>query len=268
MEVRQAEAEAQQALIEVKRLEILIPQTENLLSVLIGSNPESIERGRTLQELEMPPEVPSGLPSGLLEQRPDILQAEQQLIAANARVGEARARLFPQITLTGTYGHQSRELDNLFTGSSRVWQYGANLFQQLFDAGRLLYELEAVKAVRLQALYNYFLIVQTAFRQVNDALIGHEKTLELVKVLKDQVFVLQDYLRLAKLQYNEGETDYLNVLDAERKLFTSQLDFVQAQADSFISLIQLYAALGGGWVVEADSQVVRGDEIDWDKCMK
>lgn len=257
MEVKQAEAEALDALVQVKRYEILIPQTENLLSVLLGMNPGPIARGLLLENFHLPPQIPAGLPSDLLEQRPDIVQAEEQLIATNSRVAEAKTNFFPQISLTGAYGNQSIELHDLFKGTSTTWQYGASVFQQIFNAGRISYDVERAQAVRMEALYHYYLTIQNAFKEVNDALIAHKISLELKAIGEKEVEVLKVYLHLANLQYDNGQTDYLNVLDAERKLFDAQLLLVQFQADTFNSLIALYAALGGGWVIDADNDVVR-----------
>ena len=257
LEMKQAEAEALDALTQVKRFQILIPQTENLLSTLIGFNPSSIQRGLLLENFHLPPTIPVGLPSELLQQRPDILQAENELIATNSRVAEAKTNFFPQIDLTGNYGNQSRSLKDLFTGSSQTWAVGANVFQQIFNAGRISYELDVVDARRMQALYRYYATVQKAFKEVNDTLVEHEISIELMRVLEKEVKVLKTYLYLANLQYENGQTDYLNVLDAERKLFDAQLQLVQTQADTFNSLIALYAAVGGGWVVEADAEVAR-----------
>lgn len=257
MEVKQAEAEALDALVEVKQLEILIPQTENQLSVLLGQNPGPIPRGLLLEDFQVPPEIPTGLPSDLLQQRPDILQAEEQLIATNSRVAEAKTNFFPQINLTANYGNQSTSLKNLFTGDARSWLYGIDIFQQIFNAGRIGYEVEVEEALRMQALYNYFLTIQKAFRDVDNALVDYQISLELKDIGEKEVVVLKDYLHLANLQYDNGQTDYLNVLDAQRRLFAAQLQLVQFQADTFNSLIELYAALGGGWVVDADDQVIR-----------
>lgn len=257
MEVKQAEAEALTALVQVKELEIQIPQTENQISILLGSNPGPIPRGKLLDDFTVPPVIPAGLPSDLLEQRPDIMQAEEALMATNSRVAEAKANFFPQISLTGAYGNQSAALHNLFTGNSRAWMYGVDVFQQIFNSGRISYEVEIEEGLRMEALYNYYQIIQNAFREVDDALIAHRINLELVEILQKQVAVLKDYLHLANLQYDNGQTDYLNVLDAETKLFGSQLNLVQVQADSINSMIALYASLGGGWVIDADNAVVR-----------
>lgn len=268
MEVRQAEAEALTALEQVKQLEILIPQAENQLSILLGFNPGSIARGKQLEDFTLPPEIPAGLPSELLCQRPDILQAEAALIATNSRVAEAKTNFFPQISLTGAYGNESVSLHKLFTGPARSWFYGLDIFQQIFNAGRISYEVDIAKALRMQALYNYYLTIQKAFRDVDDALIAHAINLELVEILKKQVAVLQDYLRLAQLQYDNGQTEYINVLDAETKLFASQLELVQIQANALNSIISLYASLGGGWVIEADEQVFRPEPDIQEICLR
>lgn len=252
LEVQQAASEVQSALVEVKQLEISIPQTENRLCVLLGITPQKINRGISIDKLSMPSYVPAGLPSDLLENRPDILKAEQILSATVSRVGEARAAMFPQISLTGAYGNQSSELHQLLTAPSRAWDYGISLFTPVFDAGRLAYTVDVAIAQRQEALYEYFQVILNAFAEVNTALIAHQKTKELVQVLTKQVQVLTEYLHLAVLRYNNGQTDYLNVLDAERTLFSSQLDLAAAQSEAFTTLIQLYAALGGGWVIDAD----------------
>lgn len=252
LEVKQAASEVDAALAQVKQLEIQIPQQENLLSILIGKNPQAIPRGQTLDTLVRPKNIPAGLPSELLEQRPDIMQAEQQLLAANARIGEARAQFFPLVQLTGSYGNISLELSSLFTGGSTQWNYMLSFLQPLFNANRLTYQVDVAEMRKLQALYEYQKTVQNAFREVNDALIGHKKTLELIEVQEKRVKTLQEYLELARLQYDNGQTDYLSVLDAERNLFSAQLDLAQTQGDAFITLVNLYGALGGGWVVAAD----------------
>jgi multidrug efflux system outer membrane protein len=252
LEVQQAASEVQSALVEVKQLEISIPKTENQLCVLLGITPQKINRGISIDKLSMPAYVPPGLPSDLLENRPDILEAEQILSATVSRVGEARAAMFPQISLTGAYGNQSSELHQLLTAPSRVWDYGISILTPVFDAGRLAYTVDVAIAQRQEALYKYFQVILNAFAEVNTALIAHQKTKELVQVLTKQVQVLSEYLHLAVLRYDNGQTDYLNVLDAERTLFASQLDLAAAQSEAFTTLIQLYAALGGGWVIDAD----------------
>ncbi|CUI17368.1 putative outer membrane efflux protein, NodT family [Candidatus Protochlamydia naegleriophila] len=253
LEVKQAASEVDEAAAEVIRLEVLIPLQENLISILVGHSPRDIERGLAIDQWPEPLQVPAGLPSDLLEQRPDILQAEQALIAANARIGEARAEYFPNISLTGNYGSESLELHQLFTSPARTWQYAANLLQPIFTGGRISSTVDLAKAQKAFAYYNYQQTILNAFKEVDDALVSHQKSKELVIVQKDSVAVLKDYLRLAQLQYDNGQTDYLSVLDAERKLFAAQLALAQAQADVFLTLVNLYKALGGGWVIDAEN---------------
>lgn len=256
LEVKQAASEVDVALAQVKQLEIQIPQQENLISILIGQNPQDILRGKTLDALAMPETIPSGLPSDLLHQRPDIIQIEQQVMAANARIGEARAQFFPNIALTGNFGSVSLELSKLFTGPSRQWDIILNAIQPLFNAERLSYQLEAAEMRKLEALYLYQRTVQNAFREVNDALIAHQKSKELIEVQKHRVEVLKEYLELATLQYENGQTDYLNVLDAERNLFSAQLDYAESLGNGFLTFVGLYESLGGGWVDAADQETI------------
>lgn len=256
LEVKQAASEVDVALARVKQFEILIPQQENFISILIGKNPGHIIRGRALEDLEMPPSVPAGLPSELLQQRPDILQAEQQLQALNARIGAARAEFFPNINLTGLFGAVSLDLSKLFIGPARQWNIALDIMQPLFNGERLSFQLDAAEMRKMEALYQYQKTVQNAFREVNDALIAHQKTKELVGVQKHRVGVLKEYLELARLQYENGQTDYLSVLDAERNLFSAQLDYAAALGDSFITFVNLYEALGGGWVEGADREFI------------
>lgn len=248
LEVKQADSALKNALIESKRIEIEIPLQENLLSTLLGRYPDDIERGNALGALYMPPCVPVGIPSEILEQRPDIMAAEQQLIAANADVGVARANFFPHITLTGSYGNQSLELSKLFTSPGVFWQYGLEILQEIYTGGRLTGELKLAKAALGEALYIYQLTILNAFKEVNDALSSHQQTLELVKMHEAQIKVLEEYLELANLQYHNGNVDYLTVLDAQRNLFVAQLDYAKAMGDSFITLINLYKSLGGSWI--------------------
>jgi len=253
LEYKQAQSETESAIIAIKLYEILIPQQENLISVLVGSPPGLIERGLTLETLGMPPNIPVGIPSELLYQRPDIHQAEDELVAANFRIGVARAAFFPDISLTGYYGNQSAELHNLLTSKALAFGTAANLFQPLFTGGRLISQLEIAKAIKSEACYRYRQTILNALQEVNDDLIAHKINLELVVEQKKQVEIFRRYRYLAELQYNNGQSDYLNVLDAERRLFEAQLLLADTEANSFTSLINLYKALGGGWIIEADN---------------
>jgi multidrug efflux system outer membrane protein len=216
-------------------------------------------RGDALQNFGYPPTIPAGIPSELLTRRPDIAEAEDQLIALNARVTQARALFFPQISLTGSYGSQSDALATFLTAPAQIWQYGVSAVQMIFDAGKLQYQLEAVAEMRDQALFNYRQVILTALQQVNDALVQIEMNNKLVAEHKTQVKVLELYVSLATLRYLEGEVDYLNVLDAQRSLFDAQLNYIQAQADNLNAVVSLYSALGGGWVDDADAFAITRD---------
>jgi outer membrane protein, multidrug efflux system len=252
MEVKQAISEVDVAAVQIRNFEILVFQQEDLLSVLLGENPHSIIRGAGLDELNMPLSVPVGLPSDLIEQRPDITSAEQKLIAANALIGFERANFLPKFSLTGYYGSESSDLHDLLTGKAVISQIAANMRQLIFDAGRTLHRVQAADYVKEEAIYTYLQTILVAFQQVNDALIFHKKSLEIEEIDQERVATLKDYLRLAKLQYDNGHVDYLTYLDAERNLFRAQLELAQDRGNTFISLIDLYKALGGGWVIDAD----------------
>ena len=251
LEYQQAVAEYQNAAVQVPLLERLIAQQENAISLLLGRNPGKIIRGVTLEQLALP-QVPGGLPSDLLERRPDIRQAEQELIAANALIGVAKAAFFPSISLTGLFGVASTDLSDLFKGPSRTWQFAGVLAQPIFTGGALTGQLQVAEAVQKQALLNYQQTIQTAFAEVDDSLIAVSKLREQLKDQAAQLNALQRYLDQATLRYKNGYTDYLTVVDAERNLFSAQLQYVQNQGGLFIALVSLYKALGGGWVNEAE----------------
>lgn len=254
--VKQAESLISLAQAEVVRLRGLISIQENALSVLVGHPPTSIERGLTITEWPEPFGVPSGLPSELLFQRPDILQAEQQLIAANARIGVARAEYFPSISLTGLFGFESLELKNLFRDTAQTWTYGLNLLQPIFTGGLISSRVAAAEAIKYEAYYSYIQTVLNGFKEVEDALVFYRQSKELFEVENNRVKILNEYLHLATLQYSNGQTDYLSVLDAERSLFDAQLDLAKAQGDIFLALIEIYKALAGGWLDQADSRAI------------
>lgn len=256
LEVKQSESEVEAARAQVIQFEVLIAEQENLLSILIGHPPQAMARGPDFDHLNSSPFVPEGFPADLLEQRPDIRQAEYVLMATNANIGVARAQLFPQIVLNGQIGFQSLALERLFLNRAETWLLGATVNQTIFDGGNILGQIEIADAQKLEAFYTYQQTVLTAFKEVNNALIANKKAKELVLVQKRRVKVLQDYLKLAFLQYDNGETEYLNVLDAQRNLFSAQLDYAAAQSDVFMTIIAIYKALGGGWVVEADYDIL------------
>jgi len=255
LEVEQAESEVEDAEVQVEQLKISIALQEDALSVLLGKPPETIPRGKILSDVLLPPSIPIALPSQVLNQRPDILQAEQNLISANAQIGVARALFFPDFSLTGAFGYGSSYLKSLFDRSSTIWEYGLSLVQQVFTGFKITNEVREAEAEKMALLHQYASTILNAFQEVNDALLSHKITLDLLKVQKEQVDTLKDYLRLSTLRYDNGQSDYLTVLDAERQLFTAQLDYVQTLGQSFTTFISIYTALGGGWVTEADSCV-------------
>lgn len=256
MELAQSESEYEASLATIPQIETQIAQQEDSLSVLLGHNPGPILRGRELTELEVPP-VPAGLPSDLLQRRPDLRQAEQNLIAANALIGAARALYFPTISLTGLFGTASGQFSNLFTGPARIWSYAGSLTVPIFTAGSISGQVSQAEAQQQQALFQYQQSIQVAFQEVDDALIALQKSREQLVVQGRQVDALRTYSRLARLRYEGGYTSYIEVLDAERSLFNAQLSYTQTNGLVFNSLISLYKAMGGGWVVEAERMTGR-----------
>jgi multidrug efflux system outer membrane protein len=252
IEVTQAAALYEEALAEITFLEQAIPQQENLISVLIGLPSTNIVRGREIDAFCFPPVIPAGLPAELLIRRPDILAAEFQLIAANAEIGAARAAFFPQINLIALFGGESFKFSTLFSGKNRIWEFGTSIMQPIFTGGQLTGELNIAVAQKQEALYTYEQTILTAISEVNNALIALRQTQELVRVQEGNVAANKEYLRLSWLQYYEGQTDYLTVLDAETRLFDAQIQLTQAQGGVFIALVEVYKALGGGWVIDAD----------------
>jgi multidrug efflux system outer membrane protein len=247
LDVRQAEQLVFTASAEIPALEQQIEQQENFLSILLGQNPGDVPRGRTLTEQRQPPEVPPGLPSSLLERRPDIRQAEAQLVAANAEIGVARADYFPQISLSGAGGFQSSALTNLFSGPAGAWSFGASLAQPIFTGGRLRSEVRLAEARQQTAVLFYQQSIQGAFRSVSDALVAYHKTREF-RTQQELLFrSAQDAARLSHMRYTGGVTGYLEVLTNETNAFSGELGLVQARLNELLTLVQLYQALGGGW---------------------
>jgi multidrug efflux system outer membrane protein len=251
LELSQNRSQYEEALASIPPLEKAIAQQENGLSVLLGRNPGPIARGKDIDQL-MLPAVPAGLPSELLERRPDLRRAEQNLIAANAQIGAARAAYFPAISLTGVLGFVSPSLGNLFESQSKAWQYGAPITMPIFTAGAIAGQVQAAEAVQQQAMFGYQKAIQGAFREVNDALVDQDRTREQLATQKRQVEALQQYASTARLRYENGYTSYIEVLDAERSLFNAQLQYTQTQQVQMQAMINLYLAMGGGWVSEAE----------------
>ena len=251
LDLYQTKSQYEEALATIPVLEKAIVQQEHALSILLGRNPGAITRGKSIDELKLPA-VPQGLPSDLLARRPDILQAEQDLVAANARIGEARAQYLPTISLTGGLGTSSTQLSDLFTGPAGMWNFATPIAAPIFTAGRISGQVKSAKAVQKQALLRYQQSIQNAFRDVDDALVGQMKTREQLAIQGNQVDSLRKYAHFARLRYDEGYTSYMEVLDAERSLFDSELSYTQTKGDLFQALVNTYKAMGGGWITEAD----------------
>jgi outer membrane protein, multidrug efflux system len=259
LELSQVKSNYEQALATIPFLEKTIAQQENALSVLLGRNPGSIPRGKGIDDLVLPA-VPTGLPSELLAKRPDIRQAEQTLIAANARIGVARSLYFPTISLTGTYGFASADLSTLFKGPSRAWSWNVPVNVPIFTAGAIAGQVQAAEAIQRQALIQYQQSIQTAFREVEDALIDQRRSREQLDIQTRHVESLRTYARFARLRFENGYTSYIEVLDAERSLFDAELARAQTAGVLFQSLVNLYKAMGGGWVIEADRMIASGQD--------
>jgi multidrug efflux system outer membrane protein len=247
LDVRQAEQLVYSAAATIPNIERLIEQTENQISLLLGKYPGPVTRGRTLIEQEQPSSLLAGLPSSLLERRADIRAAEQNLIAANANIGVARAAYFPQLSLTGFLGSESTQLSGLFTGPTRVWQFVPQVTQPIFYAGALKSNVRLARAQQQIVLIQYERSIQTAFSDVSNALVEHRKVGEIRVQQELLVTTLQDRRRLAYMRYQGGVDSLLNALDADRDLFSAELSLAQTRRDELAALVLLYRALGGGW---------------------
>jgi outer membrane protein, multidrug efflux system len=226
-------------------------QQENTLCFLLGRNPGSLQRGAGFAAQQVRPEVPAGLPSALLERRPDIQTAEQLLVAANADIGQAKAAFYPQLALTGFYGYQSVALSDLFTSGSRTWQFGPVIIMPLFTGGRLRANLKVTQAQYQEALATYRKTVQNAFREVSDSLIAYQRTREFRERQEERTQANRQATELANIRYDGGVTSYLEVLYNEQELFTAELNLAQAQLNELLSVVSLYRSLGGGWQTPA-----------------
>ena len=247
LDVRQAEQLVYAAAQTVPDIERLIEQTENRINLLLGKDPGPVARGRSLTEQEQPPDAPAGLPSSLLERRPDIRAAEATLMAATANIGVAKAAYFPQISLTGFLGGQSSQLANLFSGPGGAWNFAPQVSLPIFNAGRVKSGVRFTEAQQRLALTQYQQSIKTAFREVSDALVEYRKVKEIRAQQESLVTTLQDRSRLAYLRYQGGVDTQLNALDADRDLFAAELSLAQTRRNELLALVQLYKALGGGW---------------------
>lgn len=246
-DVAQADALVHTAGVKIPDLERQIAQKENQISILLGDNPQPIERGSPVSDLVVRPTVPAGLPSSLLERRPDIRQSEETLIASNYRIGSARANFFPRIALTGVAGTQSVDLGKLFTGPSSIWSIGPTLTVPIFTSGFNYFTLKASQAQREQALILYQFTVRQAFREVSDGLVAHGKLEELRKEQEALVASYHRYSIMANKRYKGGLESFLTVLDSDRQLFSAELDLAAVHLAQLVTVVQLYKALGGGW---------------------
>jgi multidrug efflux system outer membrane protein len=258
-EMAQVRSEYELALASLPPIRQAIATQENALSVLLGRNPGPIARA-TPEELDTFHQlvVPAGLPSELLMRRPDILQAEQQLIASNALIGAARALFFPRITLTGLFGFVSGSLGNLFSGPARTWSFTGDVAGPIYTGGGLTAAVHQAEARREQSLNNYELVIQNAFRDVDDSLVAVRQSAELRDQLRQRVATLKRGVELAWKRYDNGYSDYLEVLDTERSLFSAELQLASARGDYQRALVNLYRALGGDWTVAPSTAVTSG----------
>lgn len=247
LDVRQSEQLVYTAATEVPDLERQITLQENAISILLGNNPGDVPRGLKLTEQPHSPQVPAGLPSSLLERRPDIREVEANLVAANAEIGVARAQYFPQISLTGSAGYESPALVNLFTGPAGLWNLTAGVTQPIFQGGRLKNNLRLAEAQRDQMVLTYQQTIQGAFRDVSNALTAYRKNQEFRAEQEHLFSSAQDAAHLSEVRFKAGTTDYLEVLTNETNAFSAELGLAQARGNELVSLVQLYQALGGGW---------------------
>ena len=254
-EMSQVRAEYEGALAQIPPLKQAVATQEHALSVLIGRNPGPIARSGEPDQLNSPI-VPAGLPSDLLMRRPDILQAEQQLIASNALIGAARALFFPRITLTGLLGVASGSLGDLFKGSARTWSFTGDVVGPIYTGGGLTAAVDQAEARRDQSFANYEIVIQNAFRDVEDSLADVRHSAELRETLKRRVATLRRGVQLANIRYDNGYSDYLEVLDTERSLFSAELQLASARGDYQRALVSLYRALGGDWMTLPPSAVL------------
>jgi len=247
LDVRQSEQLVYNAAALIPSTEQRIEQQENYLNFLLGQNPGPIQRGLLLTEQYRPPAIPAGLPSTLLERRPDILSAEQQLISANAQIGVARSYYYPQISLTGSGGFQSSALSSLLTTPAGFWSFGGDLVQPIFNAGRIRSNVKLTEAEQQEALLTYKKTILESFREVSDSLIAYRKTREVREEQELLTDSARDALRLSNLRYEGGATSYLEVLDSDTRYLNAQLGLAQARLSELLSLVQIYQTLGGGW---------------------
>ena len=251
MNVDQATARLQSAEAQIPRLQRDIALLQDALSILLGRNPGAIPRGKSIFEITLPA-VPAGVPSQLLERRPDLAQAEQQLIAANAQIGAAKAQYYPTISLTGALGATSTDLSNLFKGPARVWNFTGMVAGPIFTGGAIAGQVAQAEGAQQAYLQAYLLAIQSAFADVDSALVTRSTLIDQLVAQEKLVAALRGYSRLAQLQFDVGRVPYSTVLQAEQELFPAELDWAADRARLCSSVVGIYKAMGGGWVAAAD----------------
>lgn len=254
MTVAQARTQLETAAATIPQFESQIVSLENSLSVLLGQNPECIPRGRKISKIDLP-KVPEGIPSEVLRNRPDLLQVEDQLIAANALIGAAEALYFPSISLTGYNGVASKSLSKLFTGPSNTWSYTGSIVGPIFTWGLIYGQVEQAKAAADAALMTYERAIQEAFADVESSLFAHQMLQIQIKTQERLVEASGEYTRLATLQYHGGYTPYFAVLQAQLQYFPAELALAETQSQLLISLVNIYSSMGGGWVILAEDMI-------------
>jgi multidrug efflux system outer membrane protein len=247
VEMAQIESQYQQALAAIPALEFSIAQQENLISILLGRNPGPIARGKPIDQLAPPP-IPAGLPAELLERRPDILQAEQNLVAANANIGATKALYFPSFSLTGALGWVSTAASDFLTGPSRAWTAALGVTGPLFTFGAIEGQVRSAEAAKEEATLFYQQTILNALQETNSALVGSQKTGEQAEAQFRRVVALRNYARLSRVRFDNGAASYVEVLVAENDLFSAELNAVTSQADRLTQVVNVYKAMGGGWV--------------------
>ncbi len=260
LELIQVQQAYEEAATKIPMLEMRIAMQENAISVLLGRDPGPIERGQTLYTLEMPA-VPEGIPSDILLRRPDIRGTEENLIAANARIGVARTMYFPSISLTALFGYASSDLSDLAKSSANIWDVGGGILGPLFTGGLIKSEIAQAEARYTQLLNEYLLTIKTALKEVNDALVSRQKIDELLQEQTQLVRTLTDYAEFSRKSFDAGFSGYLTVLDAQDKLYIAQIKEAQTRSDLLVALTNIYKAMGGGWVAEADKLTVGPDQL-------
>jgi outer membrane protein, multidrug efflux system len=251
MTVEQARTQYETAAAAIPQIESQIAQTENALSVLLGRNPGPVQRGQAIGGLAMP-DIPAGLPSQVLERRPDIRQAEQQLVAANAQIGAAKALYFPTISITGALGIASLDLGKLFSGPSGAWSYQGSILGPIFTAGAVKAQVRQTEAAQRAAELGYAAAIQSAFADIDNALVIRAKLVDQLTAEARLVAASREYRRLARLQFDGGVAPYMTVLQAEQQLFPAELNVVQLRTSLLAATVNIYKAMGGGWVFEAE----------------